>query len=301
MTDGAVPVHLTGVATGQTRGAYLFGTVMTFIIMLLAGILIYLAMVGVAGTWPNLPYVQSYGLLTINALAIPVLALVMRWLHGLRLHDLIAPGRPSDWGMAGRSALFYAVPLLAQVGVGLWTGELRVSGTALPVFLLLAPVSMVLFAFQASAEELLFRGYLAQGAQLLFRHALPASLLTAVLFTLAHEGSGTRAVWAQRTEIMVMALFLSWMTVRFGRLEAAMGVHIINNVLFSIFVGGADLPFPDLLTRTDPDPPDFEGWADLAEFALHQGLTIGFFWLVGVKTGFVERGRFSLGRASRQA
>lgn len=299
MTDGT-PVHLAGVATGQSRVAYLFGTVMTVILMVLAGILVYLLMAGAMKLWPDLPYIQSYGLLGVNALAIPVLALITRWLHGMTVRDLIAPGRAMDWGMARRSAVVYAVPLLVQVAIGFWAGELQPVGTSLIVVLALAPVSMVLFSLQASAEELLFRGYLAQGAQLLFRHAVPAALLTGLLFTLAHEGSGARAVWAQRAEIMVMALFLSWMTVRFGRLEAAMGVHIINNVLFSFFIGGADFPFPDLLTRTDPDPPDFEGLADLAEFALHQGLTIGFYWLAGVKTGFVERGRFSMGRTPRQ-
>jgi hypothetical protein len=39
----------------------------------------------------------------------------------------------------------------------------------------------------------------AQGAQLLFRHVLPASLLTAVLFTLVHEGSGMQAVAIEAT------------------------------------------------------------------------------------------------------
>lgn len=300
MTDGP-PMHMAGVGTGQSRGAYLFGTVMAMILMLLAGILVYLLMAGAVRQWPDFPYIQSYGLLVINALAIPVLALITRWLHGMTLRDLIAPDRPIDWGMAGRSALIYAVPLLVQVVIGFWTGQLRPTDTALAVVLMLAPVSIILFSLQASAEELLFRGYLAQGAQLLFRHAVPAALLTGLLFTLAHEGSGARAIWAQRAEIMVMALFLSWMTVRFGRLEAAMGVHIINNVLFSFFIGGTDLPFPDLLTRTDPDPPDFEAWTDLAEFALYQGLTIGFYWLAGVKTGFIEQGRFSGGRTPRQA
>ncbi|OYQ36945.1 hypothetical protein CHU95_02865 [Niveispirillum lacus] len=300
MTAGT-PMHQVGVVTGQSRSAYLFGTMMVIVLMLLSGLLVYLLLATLVSGGRDLPYLQSYGLLAINALAIPALALVTRWMHGMSLRDLIAPARPLAWGMAGRAALVYAVPLIVQVIIGFWSGELQPSATPLAVFLLLAPISVAMFTLQASAEELLFRGYLAQGAQLLFRHALPAALLTGVLFTLAHEGSGVRAVWAQRAEIMVMALFLSWMTVRFGRLEAAMGVHIINNVLFSFFVGGVDLAFPDLLTRVDPDPPDFAGFADLMAFALHQVLTIGFFWLVGVKTGFIERGWASGGRAPRQA
>ncbi len=293
MTGEETPVHMAGVATGQSRGAYLFGTVVIVVLMLLAGIAIFMMVTGLARLLPGTPYLQTYGLLTINSIAIPVMALVLRWLHRLRLSDLIAPGRRLDWGMMGRAALIFALPMLVQVGIGLWAGELRLSQTSLMTFLMLAPLSILLFGLQASAEELLFRGYLAQGAQLLFRHAVPASLLTAVLFTLVHEGSGAQAVWAMRAEIFCMALFLSWITTRFGRLEAAMGVHIINNVLFSFFVGSADLSFPDLTTRVDLDPPDLSGWADWGEFALYQAVHVGFFWLAGIRTGFIEKGWIS--------
>ncbi|MFV3130769.1 CPBP family intramembrane glutamic endopeptidase [Niveispirillum sp. KHB5.9] len=286
MNGPVVPVHLAGLATGQSRRSYLLGILLTIAALVVLGLPVFLFM----RTVPDVPVMQSFALLAINAMAIPALALVAHFVHGMRLGDLVAPGRPADWGMLGRSALVWAVPLLAQVAIGLWNGELQPTGTAALVFLTLAPVSVLLFTLQASAEELLFRGYLAQGAQLLFRHALPAALLTGLLFTLAHEGSGARAVWGQRAEIMAMALFLSWITTRFGRLEAAMGVHIINNVLFSIFIGGADFSFPDLLTRVDSDPPDLDGLADWGEFALHQALTIGFYWLAGIRTGFVERG-----------
>lgn len=290
MIEQPVPVHLAGVATEQPRGAYLFGIVMTFLLMLAAGVLVYMTMSAMERAWPDLPYLRTYGLLVINATAVPVLALITRWLHRMTLADLIAPGRRLDWGMMGRAALVYAVPVLVQVGIGLWQGELRLADTSLTAFLLLAPVSLLLFGLQASAEELVFRGYLAQGAQLLFRHAVPASVLTALLFMLVHEGAGPRAVWAQRAEIFCMALFLSWMTVRFGRLEAAMGVHIINNLLFSFFIGGSHLDFPDLTTRIDLDPPDPEGWAEWGGFVLHQVAGVGLFWLAGVKTGFIERG-----------
>lgn len=288
--DGAVPLPLAGLATGQSRGRYLAGIVLAVAGVMLLGTLIFLPLLAMGGLERLHPYIGSYALLAANSMAIPVLAVIVGAFHRRPFMDLIAPGRRFDAGMLGRSALVFAVPLLVQVGIGFHIGELRRGDTDLSLFLMLLPVSVLLFALQASAEELLFRGYLAQGLQVILRHGAPAALIGALLFTLAHEGAEARAVWEQRAGIMAMALFLSWTTWRFGRLEAAMGVHIVNNVLFSVFIGGGAFSFPDLTTLVDPDPPDFQGLADLGEFALHQAVTLGFYWLAGVKTGFVERG-----------
>lgn len=285
-----IPLLQTGQATGQTRLRYLAGLVLTLLGTLLLALPVVLGLQALMRQRGHVAFLDSYLLLGVNALVIPVLWLVMARLHRRPFMDLIAPGRRFDTGMLARSALVFAVPLLAQVGWGLLAGDLRPADTPAALFLTLLPLTLLLFLAQASAEELLFRGYLAQGMQVAFRHALPGALIGAVLFTAAHEGSGSQAVWTQRATIMVMALFLSWTTVRFGRLEAAMGIHIVNNVLFSVFIGGSSLPFPGVTTLTDPDPPDFQDMAAVLEFAAVQAAAIGFYWLAGVRTGFIARG-----------
>lgn len=295
MNDGTAPVPLlmAGIETGQSRGSYLLGTLLVVGGMIALGAMAFIGISAINKYVSGLPYLSSYALLLTNATAIPVLALLMRPLFGMRLMDLIAPGRRFDLGMLTRSALVFAVPVLVTTIYGLWSGEMVRSDVALRTFLIWLPATLVLFALQSAAEELLFRGYLAQGAQVIFRRTIVTVLLTSVLFTAAHEGTDIRAVWAQRAEIMTMALFLSWTTLRFGRLEAAMGVHIANNILFACFVGGAGggmLDFPGLTERVDADPPDFESITDVLEFAAMQAAAIGFYWLAGMRTGFIERG-----------
>lgn len=293
------PLLLAGIARGQSRRSYLLGIVLALAGMIGLSVLIYTGVTMARRNPDASPYLFSYGLLLTNAAAIPALAVLIRPVHGLRFMDMVAPGQRFDLGMLIRSALVFAVPVLATIIYGLLTGEVTRSDVALRTFLAWLPATLVLFALQSAAEELLFRGYLAQGVQVMFRRTIVTVLLTAVLFTLAHEGSDIRAVWAQRADIMTMALFLSWTTLRFGRLEAAMGVHIANNILFACFIGGGAggmLDFPGLTERVDPNPPDFEGVMDVMEFAAMQVAAIGFYWLAGVRTGFIERGS-----ASRQA
>lgn len=301
MRDGGAPVPLllAGVATGQSRGSYLLGTLLILGGMILLGVAIFMGVGAIASHVSGSPYLSSFGLLLTNATAIPVLALLMRPLFGMGLMDLIAPGRRFDTGMLIRSATIFALPVLATILYGLISGELVRSQVAWRTFLIWLPATIILFALQSAAEELLFRGYLAQGMQVMLGRTIVTVLSTALLFTLAHEGSDIRAVWAQRADIMVTALFLSWTTLRFGRLEAAMGVHIANNILFACFFGGAAggvLDFPGLTERVDSDPADFEGVMDVLEFAATQAAAIGFYWLAGVRTGFIEKGS-----AARQA
>lgn len=295
MTDLPTPVHMAGVATGQLGRTYLLGALTTVLLEVLVAVMAAFVLTLLNLAWPG-SYIASYAVLVTNAVTIAIMALVMGAVHQRPLSDLIAPGRRLDWGIMGRAALIYALPWSVQVVQGVTAGELVLAHTDLSLFLILAPVSILLFGLQSTAEELVFRGYLTQAGQVWFRHAVPTALMTGLLFTLVHEGVQVRAVWEQRAEIMTIALFLSWMTVRLGRLEAAMGVHIINNVLFSFFIGGAQFQFPDLTTRVDLDPPDPQAWAEWGEFALQHVLTIGFFWLAGMKTGFIERGFVSFRR-----
>lgn len=87
---------------------------------------------------------------------------------------------------------------------------------------------LVVLAFvpaQAAAEEYVFRGLLMQGIGSWLRHPAFAVLLPVPLFVAGH-GYGL----AGQIDIAVFAVAAGWITWRTGGLEAAIALHIVNNV-----------------------------------------------------------------------
>lgn len=115
---------------------------------------------------------------------------------------------------------------------------------------------------QCAAEELVFRGYLLQTVGRWLRRPVFAILLPVPLFTFGHlyDAWGLLAV-------AVMAVVAGWLTWRTGGLEAAIALHVVNNVIATLF--GA-------LGLADPDAEE-SSWVALA---LSAGLQLLFAWLV---------------------
>ena len=85
---------------------------------------------------------------------------------------------------------------------------------------------VALVPFQSAAEEYLFRGWLLQAFGTWLRSPWPGVVVQAVLFAAAH-GWGT--VWGF-ADLVVMGLLCGWLTVHTGGLEAAVALHVVNNV-----------------------------------------------------------------------
>ena len=84
---------------------------------------------------------------------------------------------------------------------------------------------LVLVPLQCYAEELVFRGYLMQTIGRWLKNPAWAILLPAPFFMLAHGYD----LWGQASIVVmaVLAGFLCWYT---GGLEAAIGMHVMNNI-----------------------------------------------------------------------
>ncbi|MEV5765740.1 CPBP family intramembrane glutamic endopeptidase [Micromonospora sp. NPDC052213] len=95
-----------------------------------------------------------------------------------------------------------------------------------PAFVAALLMVVALVPFQAAAEEYLFRGWLLQAFGTWLRSPWPGMVVQAVLFAAAH-GWGT--VWGF-ADLVVMGLLCGWLTVRTGGLEAAVALHVVNNV-----------------------------------------------------------------------
>jgi len=97
---------------------------------------------------------------------------------------------------------------------------------------ILVVLALVLTPLQATAEEYVFRGYLAQAIGGWLRHPAFAILLPVPLFTIGHDYD----VWGL-ADVAIFAVFAGWLTWRTGGLEAAIVAHVVNNT--TLFVLGA--------------------------------------------------------------
>ncbi|MFC9972548.1 type II CAAX prenyl endopeptidase Rce1 family protein [Spirillospora sp. NPDC127200] len=127
-------------------------------------------------------------------------------------------------------------------------------------FLLPAVVILLLVPFQASAEEYMFRGWILQGVgactlensrggfgramSRVFRTPWPGIVAGAALFTSGHGYTGWGVL-----DIFAFGTIAAWITVRTGGLEAAIALHVFNNLMAFLLpaaVGQLDLEQGDV-------------------------------------------------------
>ncbi|WP_079054152.1 CPBP family intramembrane glutamic endopeptidase [Streptomyces graminilatus] len=171
----------------------------------------------------------AFDLLAI-ASAIPVVLLAVLWIGRRPAGTVSAVTGGLRWRWLGWCVLV-ALPALAVTTGAMfllpaddgpparWAGW-EVFGPALAMLVLLVPL-------QAAAEEYVFRGWLTQAFGGFLRSPWPALVPQAVLFAAAH-GWGTPWGFA---DLVVFAMVAGWLTVRTGGLEAAIGLHAVNNLL----------------------------------------------------------------------
>jgi membrane protease YdiL (CAAX protease family) len=131
--------------------------------------------------------------------------------------------------IAGGSALAAATGLDTGPDGG-WAGWAPFL-VSLGLLLLVVPV-------QAAAEEYAFRGYLLQAVGAVLRRPWIPILVQAVLFAAIH-GWGTPWGFA---DLVVFGALAGYLTVRTGGLEAAVALHVVNN-LAAADVTAAVLPW----------------------------------------------------------
>ncbi|WP_158603501.1 CPBP family intramembrane glutamic endopeptidase [Micromonospora radicis] len=168
--------------------------------------------------------------LTLVALGllIPLTLLAARWTQRRPAGTVSSVTGRLRWRWLA-DCLLLAVPVLALSGTLLtllgeavestWVGWER-------ILIGLAAV-LVLVPLQAAGEEYLFRGWLMQTFGAWIRSPWPGVVLSSLLFGLAH-GHGSVAA-------MVSTVFFgavtAVVTIRTGGLEAAIGLHVVNNVV----------------------------------------------------------------------
>ena len=106
-------------------------------------------------------------------------------------------------------------------------------------FLILVVISLLLFPFQTSFEELLFRGYLMQWSALLFKYRWVAVVITGVLFGILHGANPEVeefGMWVALPQYILMGLILGFVAVKDDGMELSLGLHMANNIIAAITI-----------------------------------------------------------------
>ncbi|MFH8608182.1 lysostaphin resistance A-like protein [Streptomyces sp. NPDC018029] len=217
------------------------------------------------------------GLLSL-ALVTPVVFLAARWAQRRPAGTLSSVAGRLRWRWLGR-CMAVGLPLVtASLGVMLLLPEASGGGSdgmewaGMPDFLLGLAMVCVLVPFQAAAEEYAFRGWLVQAVGAWCRSPWVAVLPQALLFAAAH-GWGTPWGFA---DLVVFGVVAGVLTVRTGGLEAAIGLHVLNNLLamgVSAAIAGA--------LASDETAADMDGLSVAVDVAMLCGYAATVLWLAG--------------------
>lgn len=138
---------------------------------------------------------------------------------------------------------------------------------SLAAFIPYALVIVLLLPLQTSAEEFFFRGWILQWAQRWSMHT--KVVLGGLLFALPHLGNPEAAghELPALTAWFILGAGWSFVTLRDGGIELALGAHFANNLFSLMVVGydGAALPTSALLTTSQLN---IEGTAVVLVFAM---------------------------------
>ena len=202
----------------------------------------------VAGTFVIMPFAvaSEYGppllrlavsFLMIAAL-LPVILLAARWIQRRPPGTLSSVEGRLRWrwlltclpiAAAAVSALFAAAWIGGELTGGGQAGGDLAGGdlVSLPAFALSMLVLVAVVPLQAAAEEYLMRGWLLQAVGTWFRRPWVPIVVQALAFAALH-GWGTPWGFADLT---VFGLVAGYLTVRTGGLEAAIALHVANNLI----------------------------------------------------------------------
>jgi membrane protease YdiL (CAAX protease family) len=105
-------------------------------------------------------------------------------------------------------------------------------------FIPLLLISLIFIPFQTTFEELLFRGYLAQGIAGWTKSRYLAILIPALIFGLLHAFNPEVkefGFWHTMPQYIFFGLIFGLITILDDGIELAIGIHAANNVFLSLF------------------------------------------------------------------
>lgn len=182
--------------------------------------------------------------------------LSLRWLHQRTMQSLITPFASISWRRIWQGFSVFFLIKSVEILISYLLSPTDFTFNFQPAsFFIFVPFVLLLTPIQTATEELFFRGYLLQGIGYRFGKWV-AVIGTSLLFMLLHTANpevSTQLNWTGVASLIgyyfMTGVFLSWLTLKDGTLELALGVHAANNIATFLLVTSANsvVPSPALL------------------------------------------------------
>ncbi|MCC5618167.1 CPBP family intramembrane metalloprotease [Nostoc sp. CHAB 5836] len=185
--------------------------------------------------------------------------LTVSLIHRRPLRTLITAREKISWTRVGHGFVAWFVPycLIGGLGQYLFYPDTLSFNSDLTTFALFIPLALVITAIQTTTEELFFRGYIVQGASLVWTNPVFLALVSAVIFTLPHllnpEAIAGGWLTVFFSYFLVPGLLWTIISLIDGTTELAIGVHFANNIggILVINAAGTVVTTPALFTVSE--------------------------------------------------
>ena len=236
---------------------YALGVLTIAFFWLVLGYVPYLLLVGAGLSDQLLEYLAvNFSILMMLA----GLVLAVKLIHRRPLISLVTPEARVAWGRMAQGALVWTAiaAIIVTIEHVLYPERYYLSFDAGRFFLFVALV-LVLTPIQAATEELVFRAYAMQGLARLTRRPVVLAVVSSLIFTAPHMLNPEVHQYGallMAANYFAIGMLLATATLRDGRLELAVGVHAVNNVLLALVANyeGSALTTESIFTATELDP-----------------------------------------------
>lgn len=206
------------------------------------------------------------------AVAIPAAIIAMVVAHRMRPGWLSSVAGRLRWGLLVRMSGLALVMVLIFTVAGSWLipadeGALdleNIEVVSLSTWLSFAMVIVLTTPLQAAAEEYAFRGYGLQALSAWSQTPWVAAIVTSLGFAFAH-GVQNMPLFLDR---LAFGLIACWLVVRTGGLEAAIAMHVMNNMVVFLISAAYDGVGDTLQVSSIPWAAVVIDVAQMAVFAL---------------------------------
>lgn len=168
------------------------------------------------------------------AVGLIVACWLFRWLHKRNYREVINGTQRIRWGRFFFAASLWGLISLSILLLSLVTQPDNFSlNFNLVPFLFLVLISFSLVPLQATLEEILFRGYLAQGVASWTKSRWWVLIIPSTLFASIHIANPEVAeygFWMAMPLYLILGLILGLISILDDGIELAMGIHAINNL-----------------------------------------------------------------------